>query len=405
MVTPNRFVLRVDGVRRASFNTSSWTAGEQVVVPLYDVSLDDASEHSPVAGLADGEASVFARAAEHSVSILKTSEAQDQRLPPTPNYMALHGFHVPEGALMAHSRLNPSAFTSGTSSSRPAASPSGRVRVTDNRTAANQNAVDGVASQESLKAWSRYSGGSMDMDMDTPSPHSGHTFDAAAPLRLEFVGDSITAGLHLGMCETCSSLYTDPYWDQFWASDGVESSWAGQTCAVLGAECHIEAWSGYGIVRNCCGGETLMGDIWRRTLASVGSGTPSTDPHGTRPENLWDFSKWRPHAMVINLGTNDRLGRRPHLHTYFQEAYLELLRFAADAYGRNTTFVLACGPLRTDYCADAQLVAERATSLHGIRAHALELASERDCCAHPDAQGHAELASATVSLLTSLLGL
>ena len=58
----------------------------------------------------------------------------------------------------------------------------------------------------------------------------------------------------------------------------------------------------YGMVENCCGGTTLASDVWRRTLATVVSPN-ATDPHGTAPENIWDFSSWVPDAVVINLGT------------------------------------------------------------------------------------------------------
>jgi hypothetical protein len=39
----------------------------------------------------------------------------------------------------------------------------------------------------------------------------------------------------------------------------------------------------------------------------VGSANAS-DPHGTTAANTWDFQKWIPDAVVINLGTNDHLG-------------------------------------------------------------------------------------------------
>ena len=73
------------------------------------------------------------------------------------------------------------------------------------------------------------------------------------------------------------------------------------------AECHYNAWSGFGMVANCCGGATLASDVWTRTLATVGAANAS-DPHGTTAANTWDFSKWTADAVVINLGTNDHLG-------------------------------------------------------------------------------------------------
>ena len=71
--------------------------------------------------------------------------------------------------------------------------------------------------------------------------------------------------------------------------------------AAFSAECHYNAWSGFGMVANCCGGSTLASDVWTRTIASLGSGN-SSDPHGTIPSNVWDFSQWKADAVVINLG-------------------------------------------------------------------------------------------------------
>jgi hypothetical protein len=62
-------------------------------------------------------------------------------------------------------------------------------------------------------------------------------------------------------------------------------------CNELGAECHYNAWSGLGMVRNCCGGATLGSDVWTRTLATVSS-TNTSDQHGTTTANEWDFSRW-----------------------------------------------------------------------------------------------------------------
>ena len=38
-------------------------------------------------------------------------------------------------------------------------------------------------------------------------------------------------------------------------------SWATGICDRLGAECHYNAWSGFGMVANCCGGSTLASDV------------------------------------------------------------------------------------------------------------------------------------------------
>ena len=93
-------------------------------------------------------------------------------------------------------------------------------------------------------------------------------------------------------------------------AESYEKSWAYLTCEALDAECHTQAWSGKGMVTNCCGGDSLMSDVWRRTLATVGSSDVWNDHHGTFPGNLWRFESWKADALVVNLGTNDILTER-----------------------------------------------------------------------------------------------
>jgi hypothetical protein len=133
-------------------------------------------------------------------------------------------------------------------------------------------------------------------------------------------------------------------------AESFAHSWAHLICDTLGAECHNQAWSGYGMVMNCCGGATLMSDVWKRTLATVTSADPASDPHGTAASNAWEFKSWKPDGVVINLGTNDQLGGRPQLVPAYNATYLALVEDAAAAYGAGTTFFLACGPMSTSYC-------------------------------------------------------
>ena len=105
--------------------------------------------------------------------------------------------------------------------------------------------------------------------------------------RIEFIGDSITAGF----CNLCP-VDNNPTYE-------VESfalSWPSLVSQRLNATYHTSAWSGFGMVRNCCGGSTYMPEIFTRILGSVvGVG------------NDWNFSDWIPDVVVINLGTNDGL--------------------------------------------------------------------------------------------------
>lgn len=127
-----------------------------------------------------------------------------------------------------------------------------------------------------------------------------------AKRRVEFLGDSITAG-YCNLCDDSGSdaASSDVVRNPFMGGGGSEDvrggvdmkalvgsvdqesfalSWANLACDALEAECHVAAWSGLGMAKNCCGGETLMSDVWRRTVATIVSDDPE-DPHGTTAQN------------------------------------------------------------------------------------------------------------------------
>ena len=84
---------------------------------------------------------------------------------------------------------------------------------------------------------------------------------------------------------------------------------------------------------------------------------PGSEPWVLR---RWDFSSWKPHAVVINLGTNDQLNHRAQLIPSYNATYLALVEAAARAYGGGATFFLACGPMSTAYCDEVAWVAAQA---------------------------------------------
>lgn len=238
----------------------------------------------------------------------------------------------------------------------------------------------------------------------TPEPNyvsfAGYTIDDGAevlpslpPLgqhKIEFIGDSIQAGF-CDMCSTVDSSYGD------YAKESYGAAHPHITCTNLHASCRTAAWSGYGVVRNCCGGSTLMPEIYSRTLASV-------------PGSQWDFSQWLPDVVVINLGDNDGLDRSDpggELQVSFVATYTDLIRSIAASYkASNPTFFLSCGPMSFGYCpyvqdAIAQVRAE------GVPVSYVEFPPFGDpnkrCCGHPSAEAQAQMAAQLTAAITSTM--
>jgi len=215
--------------------------------------------------------------------------------------------------------------------------------------------------------------------------------------RLEFIGDSITAGFCKGpgpfdpTGTNKSDLSTGDAVEE--SAESFALSWPHRTCERLNAECSTLAWSGLGLIRNCCGGNTTVPELWSRTVA-------------TDESSRWRFASWIPAALVVNLGTNDGSAGET---SAFVAAYQELMHRAISVYGPGLHVFLACGPMRTGYCDSVRQTLGNA-SASGLRAHFLD---HRDflngtfgpsCCGHPGAQVDAAMASFSADVIARALG-
>jgi lysophospholipase L1-like esterase len=144
--------------------------------------------------------------------------------------------------------------------------------------------------------------------------------------RIEIYGDSITAGYGLDGANASCSMSQD--------NSNHYLTYGALTARSLSAELHAIAWSGIGMYRNY--GESApkadsltMPKVYARLM-------PATD-------SAWDFKSWEPHAVVINLGTNDASSNGDP-GTPYRTAYLEFVRTLRKNYP-NTFFVLSIGPM------------------------------------------------------------
>lgn len=144
--------------------------------------------------------------------------------------------------------------------------------------------------------------------------------------RIEFIGDSITCGYG-----NESENQDEPFKP---STENHFLSFGQLAARKLGAEAHVVAWSGEGILRNAAG------DIVHPLPILY----DQTVPPAATP--AWDFSKWIPHVVVINLGTNDFLTGIPN-REQFISTYLQLLKKIDGLYRSPHTFC-CLGPMITD---------------------------------------------------------
>lgn len=119
------------------------------------------------------------------------------------------------------------------------------------------------------------------------TPELFTTSGSEKKLKLEFVGDSLTAGYgNLGPA-TEKKFHT--------YQQDSSRAYAAVCAELLNAEAHYVCYSGKGVYSNCNGVKDYEIPIFFNHASRV-----TREP--------WDFSKWTPDAVVVNAGTNDFVG-------------------------------------------------------------------------------------------------
>lgn len=116
-------------------------------------------------------------------------------------------------------------------------------------------------------------------------------------LKIEFIGDSITCGY--GVDDE------DPEHHFITATEDATRTYAWKTANALNADCSCVCYSGHGIISGYIetGGKLLshlVPPVYEHIGKSYGSADGFVDV-----DQPWDFSRFVPDFIVINLGTND----------------------------------------------------------------------------------------------------
>lgn len=156
------------------------------------------------------------------------------------------------------------------------------------------------------------------------APSAYLAMDSVPTRRIEVIGDSISAGYGNEGTFPCSFAA---------ATENHYLSYEALAARALAADLYTEAWSGIGMLRNNDGA----------TTGTMPQRYPLTLPN--RTASLWDFSRFAPHAVLINLGTNDFAKGDPG--AAFQTAYTAFVTTLRGHYA-DARFFLAVGPMLSD---------------------------------------------------------
>lgn len=152
--------------------------------------------------------------------------------------------------------------------------------------------------------------------------------------RIEFIGNSITCGY--GVLSDSSNCHFSKQ------TEDAGMSYAAILSRRLHADYHLIAYSGKGMVRN-------YGDKHKTSVHPMPSLYDRTCWYDSTLK--WDFKKWVPQVVVINLGTNDFSTKPYPDKNVFEEAYNRLINRVRSLYPNVTIFCVS-GPMIGEPCTD-----------------------------------------------------
>ncbi len=166
---------------------------------------------------------------------------------------------------------------------------------------------------------------------------------ASNDLKIEFIGDSITCGYGVDDEDRDHHFAT--------STEDATRAYAFKTAELLGADYSLVSFSGHGIISGYSGDgnkveEQLIPPIYTKLGKSYATGG-----NIKLNEIDWDFSKFVPDVVVINLGTNDASYTKTDKDKRkdYTDSYVEFLKTVRE---KNPDAYILCtlGIMGTDLC-------------------------------------------------------
>jgi Carbohydrate esterase 2 N-terminal/GDSL-like Lipase/Acylhydrolase family len=207
--------------------------------------------------------------------------------------------------------------------------------------------------------------------------------DKLTERRIEFIGNSITSGY--GVEGESPDCHFSPQ------TENACMSYAAITARSLNAEYSLISYSGRGVVRN-------YGDSNRVSLNPM----PALYDRTCYCDSglKWNFSRWVPQVVIINLGTNDFSTQPFPDSVVFQSAYTRLIERVRSLYPGVTMFCIS-GPMTGEPCTgyikkvveEQKKMMKRYQDVFFIEINrSIMTDADWGCDRHPNIQGMAKMA-------------
>lgn len=207
--------------------------------------------------------------------------------------------------------------------------------------------------------------------------------------KIECYGNSITCGY--GTLNALCDIAVDSKW---YYSNQAYMSYGAIAARDLNAQFHLSAYSGIGLVKSCCNITETMPDMYDRIFFNEVSSVK------------WNFSKYIPDVVTINLGQNDGIMDS----TTFCVKYVNFVKSIRLHYPNASIFLL------TSPMADDALYAFQQKCLSGIANNLNTLGDSKvykvfltnklnnGCISHPDGEQQLLIASELEAVIKDKMG-
>lgn len=194
---------------------------------------------------------------------------------------------------------------------------------------------------------------------------------AKKDLKIEFIGDSITCGY--GVDDLVASHHFAT------STEDNTKSYAYKTAQALNADYSMVSVSGWGVVSGYTNGPKNSDSVLPKIYDKIGF-TWGNSFNGKQPKTInWDFSRFLPDFVVVNLGTNDNSYTKKDAKkiSEFVEAYVDFLKVIRE---KNPQAKIVCtlGLMGNDlFPAIQEAVEEYQKITDDSQVYAIELPAQR----------------------------
>lgn len=224
----------------------------------------------------------------------------------------------------------------------------------------------------------------------------------AAPLyksrKLEFLGNSITCAFGTESKSKDSKFSPE--------TENGYLSYANVLTRAFDADANLVARSGRGVIRNY--NDRHMVSTQEATIPKLFSRTYDSDSTIS-----WDFKRYIPNAVILNLGTNDYSTQPQPYKPLFIDGYLKLVASIRAAYGSQTEIFCIVGPMIDEPCysyvkemVEIQRIANKDSHITFIAIPKALLSLDKDygAAGHPGGDGQKKMAQIVAPVISTVMG-